>query len=123
MVIPIEAISKGYSSVCEIGFEFSAIFFIISLFLTCLYYVLSVLHAMYLYARLVNISVYILTEIPIRLSNLFYTNSFILVDVNVDVGNAMHSNLVISNGFINYKVLPAFYFYFYKFRVFPITPD
>ena len=119
MVIPIEAISKGYSSVCEIGFEFSAIFFIISLFLTCLYYVLSVLHAMYLYARLVNISVYILTEIPIRLSNLFYTNSFILVDVE----NAMHSNLVISNGFINHKVLPAFYFDFYKFRVFPITPN
>ena len=58
----------------------------------------------------VNISAYIPTEIPTRLSNLFYTNSFIFifVDINVDVEYAIHSDLVICNNFINYKVLPAF---------------
>ena len=61
----------------------------------------------------VNISVYIPTEIPARLSNLFYTNSFIFifVDVNIDVEHAIHSDLVICNKFINYKVLPAFDFH------------
>ena len=78
-----------------------------------MYYVLSVLHASYLYVCFVNISAYIPTEIPTRLSNLFYTNSFIfiLVDVNVDVEYAIHSDLVICNNFINYKVLPAFDFH------------
>ena len=44
----------------------------------------------------VNISVYIPTEIPTRLSNLFYTNNFIFifVDVNIDVEYAIHSDLV-----------------------------
>ena len=56
----------------------------------------------------------ILTEIPTRLSNLFYTNCFIFifVDVNVDFKYAIHSDLVICNNFINYKVLPAFDFHF-----------
>ena len=45
-------------------------------------------------------------------SNLFYTYSFLCVDVNVDVEIAMHSNLVICNSFIKYKVLPAFDFDF-----------
>ena len=52
-----------------------------------------------------------LTEILIWLSNSFYTNSFIFVDINVDVENGIHSYLVICNNFINYKVLPAFDFY------------
>ena len=88
-------------------------FLIISFFLICVYYVLSVLHASYLYVCFVNISAYIPTEIPTRLSNLFYTNSFIFifVDVNVDVEYAIHSDLVICNNFINYKVLPAFDFH------------
>ena len=51
---------------------------------------------------------YILTEIPIRVWNLFYTKSFIFVDVE----NAIHSDLVICNNFINCKLLPAFDFYF-----------
>ena len=54
----------------------------------------------------VNISVYILTKIPIRLSNSFYTNNF------VDVENAMHNDLVTCNNLINYKVLLAFDFDF-----------
>ena len=89
-------------------------FLIISFFLICVYYVLSVLHASYLHVCFVNISAYIPTEIPTRLSNLFYTNSFIFifVDVNVDVEYAIHSDLVLCNNFINYKVLPAFDFYF-----------
>ena len=57
---------------------------------------------------LVNISVYILSEISIRLSNLFYTSNFIFVDVE----NAMRSGLVTCNNFINYKVLPALGFDF-----------
>ena len=94
-------------------FEASAIFFNHELFLICVYYVLSVLHASYLHVCFVNISAYIPTEIPTRLSNLFYTNSFIFifVDVNVDVEYAIHSDLVICNNFINYKVLPAFDFH------------
>ena len=62
-------------------------FLIVSFSLICVYYVLSVHHASYLYVCFVNISAYILTEILTRLSNLFYTNSFIFifVDVNVDV--------------------------------------
>ena len=57
------------------------------------------LHASYLYACLVNISAYIPSEIRIRFSNLFYTNSFffIFIDVNVDVEHAIHSDLVICN--------------------------
>ena len=94
-------------------FEASAIFFNHELFLICVYYVLSVLHASYLHVCFVNISAYIPTEIPTRLSNLFYTNSFIFifVDVNVDVEYAIHSDLVICNSFINYKVLHAFDFH------------
>ena len=60
----------------------------------------------------VNISVYILSEIPNRLSSWFYTTSFIFVDANVDVEIDMPSNLVIRNNFMNYKVLPAFDFHF-----------
>ena len=43
-----------------------------------------------------------------------YTNSFIFifVDVNVDDEYAIHSDVVISNNFINYKVLPASNFHF-----------
>ena len=55
---------------------------------------------------------YILSEIPIRLSNLFYTNRFVFLGVNVDFENTMHSDLVKCNNFINYKVLPAFDFGF-----------
>ena len=78
-----------------------------------MHYVLPVLHASYLCVDFVNISASIPTEIPTRLSNLFYTNSFIFifVDVNVDVEYAIHSDLVICNNFINYKVLPAFNFH------------
>ena len=85
---------------------------ICSLFLIYVYYVLLLLDALYLSVCFVNISVYKLTEIPIRLSNSFYTNSFIFVDVNVDVENVMHSCLVICNNFINYKVFPVFDFHF-----------
>ena len=93
--------------------RFLPYFLIIRFFLICVYYALSVLHASYLYACFINISGYIPTEIPTRLSNLFYTNSFIFifVDVNVDVEYAIHSDLVICNNFINYKVLPAFDFH------------
>ena len=59
-----------------------------------------------------NISAYILTEIPAKLSNLFYANIFIFVNIIVDVEYAIHSDLVICNNFINYKVLPAVDFYF-----------
>ena len=57
------------------------------------------LHTSYLYACFVSISAYIPTEIRIRFSNLFYTNSFIFifVDVNVDVEYTIHSDLVICN--------------------------
>ena len=90
--------------------KFLLYFVIMSFFLICVYYVLSVLHALYLYVCFVNISAYIPTEIPARLSNLFYTNSFIFifVDVNVDVEYAIRSDLAICNNFINYKVLPGF---------------
>ena len=42
----------------------------------------------------------------------FILNSFIFVDVNVNVDNAIHSNLVICSNFIIYKVLSAFDFDF-----------
>ena len=44
---------------------------------------------------------------------MFYTNSFIFifVDVDIDVEYAIHSDLVIYNNFMNYKVLPAFDFH------------
>ena len=93
--------------------SFLPYFLIIGFFLICVYYVLSVLHASYLYVCFVRISVYIPTEIPTRLSNLFYTNSFIFifVDVNVNAEYAIHSDLVKCNNFINYKVLTAFDFH------------
>ena len=74
---------------------------------------LSVLHGLYLYGCFINISAYIPAEIHTRLSNLFYTYSFIFifVDANIDVEYAIHSDLVICNNFINYKVLPAFDFH------------
>ena len=57
-------------------------YLIISFFLICVYYVLSVLHASYLYVCFENISAYIPTEIPTsRLSNLFYINSFSFIFV------------------------------------------
>ena len=94
-------------------------FLIISFFLICVYYVLcimvcSVLHVSHLYVCFVNIFANISTEIRARLSNLFYTNSFIFifVDVNIDIEYAIHSDLVICNNFINYKVLPTFDFHF-----------
>ena len=58
--------------------RFLPYFLIISFFLICVYYVWSVLHASYLYFCFVNISAYIPTEVPARLSNLFYTNSLFL---------------------------------------------
>ena len=60
------------------------------------------LHASYLYVCFVNISAYVPTEIPTRLSNLFYTTSFIFifVDVNVDVNTLFNT------------LLPAFDFHF-----------
>ena len=57
----------------------------------------------YLYVSFVNIFVYTLSEVLIRLSNLFYTYNFVFVDVNVDVENTMYSDLVICNNFINSK--------------------
>ena len=60
----------------------------------------------------VNMSVNILSEILTRLSNLFYINSFIFVDVNVDVENRMHSDFAVCNNFINCKVLHALDFRF-----------
>ena len=75
-----------------------------------MYYVLSVLHALYLYVCFINISACITTKIPTRLSNLFYINNFIIF-VNFDVEYAIHSDLVICNNFINYKVLTAFDFH------------
>ena len=94
--------------------RFLPYFLIISFFLICVYYVLSVFHVSYLHFCFVNISAYILTEILTRLLNLFYTNSFvfIFVDVNVDVECAIHSDLDICSNFINYKVLPTFDFYY-----------
>ena len=77
-----------------------------------MYYVLPVLQASYLYVCFVSISVYILTEIPNRLPDLFYTNSFIFVDDDVDIEIAKHSNLVLCNNFINYKMLPDFDIHF-----------
>ena len=93
--------------------RFLPYFLIISFFLICVYYVLSVFHVSYLYVCFVNISADIPTEMPTRLSKLFHSNSFIFifVDVNVDVGCAIHSDLVICNNFLNYKVLPAFDFH------------
>ena len=106
LLVTITVMSVKYLS------RFLPYFLITSSFLWCVYCVFSVLHASYLYICFVNIFVSILTEISIRLSNLFCTNSFIFVDVNVDVKIAMHSDLVIYNNFINYKVLPAFDFHF-----------
>ena len=57
----------------------------------------------YLYVCFVNIFVYTLSEVLIRLSNLFYSYNFVFVDVNVDVENTMYSDLVICNNFINSK--------------------
>ena len=81
-------------------------FLIISFFLICVYYVLcimvcSVLHVSYLYVCFVNIFANISTEIRARLSNLFYTNSFIFifVDVNVHIEYAIYSDLVKCNNF------------------------
>ena len=66
-------------------------FLVISFFLIGEYYVFPVLHASYLQVCFVNISSYIPTKIPTRLSNFFYTKSFIFifVDVNVDVEYAV----------------------------------
>ena len=76
-------------------------------------YVLSVLHALYLYVCFVSIPPCIPTEIPTRLSNFILTNSliYIFVDVSVDVEYAIHSDLVVCNNFTNCKVLPAFDFH------------
>ena len=74
--------------------RFLSHFLTINFFLICVYYVLSVLHASYPHVCFVNISAYILTEIPTRLSNLFYNNSFNFDDVNVGVEYATHSDLV-----------------------------
>ena len=65
--------------------RFLPYFLIISFFLICVYYVLSVFHVSYLHFCFVNISAYILTEILTRLLNLFYTNSFIFIFVDVNV--------------------------------------
>ena len=94
--------------------RFLSYFLVISFFLICVYHVLLVLHVSYLYVCFVNISANTVTEICTRLSNLFNTNSFIFifVDVNVDFEYTIHSDLVICNNFINYKVLPAFDFHF-----------
>ena len=60
-------------------------FLIISFFLNmCVLCFVSASCLVSLDVCFLNISVNILTEIPVRLSNLFYTNSFIFVDVNVD---------------------------------------
>ena len=108
--MPTEVISQGYSNVRKISFL--PYFLIISFFLICVYYVLPVFHASHFYVCFVNISAYILTQIATILLNLFCTNSSIFVDVNVDVEYAIHSDLVLCNNFINYKVLPAFDFHF-----------
>ena len=93
--------------------RFLPYFLNVGFFLICMYYVLSVVHASYLYVCFVNIPTYILTEIPTRLSNLFYGSSFIFifVDVNVDVEYPIRSDFVICNNFVNYKMLLAFDFH------------
>ena len=53
--------------------RFLPYFLIISFFLICVYYILSVLHASHLYVCFVNISANTLTEIATRLPDLFYT--------------------------------------------------
>ena len=58
--------------------RFLLYFIIISLF-SIFAYVLLVFHVSYLYVCFVNISVYLLSEIPIRLSNLFCTNILFLL--------------------------------------------
>ena len=73
-----------------------------------------------IFMPVLQISVYILSEIPIRLSNLFYNNSFIFVDVNVNVENVMHSDLVMCCNFINYEMLTAFDFHFIGFASFQL---
>ena len=78
--------------------RFLSYFLIISFFLLCVYYVLLVLYASYLYACFVNISAYIPTEIPTRLSNLVYTNSLIFTFVMLTL---MLNTLF---NFITYKV-------------------
>ena len=107
-----KAFQKGLSRSFLTTFKVSAIFLIISFFLICVYYVLSVLHVSYLYACFVNISAYIPAEILTRSLYLFYTNSFIFIFVDFKVIEyAIHSDSFICNSFINYKVLPAFDFH------------
>ena len=43
-------------------------------------------------------------KIPIILLKLFYTNRFVLINFNIDVETAMHSDLDIRNSFINYEL-------------------
>ena len=43
-------------------------------------------------------------KIPIILLKLFYTNSFVFINFNIDVETAIHSDLVIRNSFINYEL-------------------
>ena len=60
----------------------------------------------HLYVSFVNISVYLVIDLPNRLIFILkYCNSFIFVDVNVNIENAMHSDLVIRNNIINYVYL------------------
>ena len=74
---------------------------------------MKIIYALYLYVSFVNISAYIPTEIPTRLSNIFYAKSFIFTVFNVsaDVEYAIYSGLVICNNFIYCKELPVFDFH------------
>ena len=87
--------------------RFLPYFLIISFFLICVYCSASPLCLVSLCLFCKYLCLYT------TLSNLFYTNSFIFtfVNVNVDVEYAIHSNLVICNNFINYKVLAVFDFH------------
>ena len=92
--------------------RFLPYFLIISFFLICVYCFVSASCLVSL-CLFLNICAYRPTEIPNRLSNLFYTNSFIFTfnDVDVDVEYAVYSDLVICNNSINYKLLRAFDFH------------
>ena len=88
--------------------RFPLYFLIISFFLICLYYFFQCFMHLCWFCKYLclftNWNTY-------QIVNLFYTNSFIFVDGNVDVEYAIYSDLVTCNNFLNYKVLPAFNFH------------
>ena len=87
--------------------RFLSYFIIISLFSIFRYYVFSVLHVSYLHVCFVNISIYILSEIQSD-RQIF----FVLIVLCLLMVNAVHSDLVTCNNFINCKRSPVFDFLF-----------